>query len=75
MSSSAVNSRVLPLVWQLLLVSLAFVPAGWAAVANCTPSWEWVRSARSGPCGTPSLVDLTNLSSSPACVRVLKPFV
>ena len=43
MRPPAMSSRVLPPAWQLLVVFLAFVPAGRAVVANCTSGWEWVR--------------------------------
>ena len=43
MFSSTIDPKVLPLVWQLSVVLLASVPAGWASVAQCEAGWEWVR--------------------------------
>lgn len=45
MVSPTMNSGSLPLAWQLLVVLLALVPTGWAAVANCTSGWDWVSFA------------------------------
>ena len=58
MLSSTTDSRVLPLVWRLLVLFLAFVPVGRAATAKCVSGWEWVSLLRFRVTRHPLLIHL-----------------